>query len=61
MKVRITFKSEIVIEGKDLGEVKAKFEEIPIFSSAALENNAEYIETVSVEDNDTYEDLSGQW
>ena len=61
MEVRITFKSEIVIEGKDLGEVKAKFEEIPIFSSAALENNAEYIETVSVEDNDTYEDLSGQW
>ena len=61
MEVRITFKSEIVIEGKDLGEVKAKFEEIPIFSSAALENNAEYIETVSIEDNDTYEDLSGQW
>ena len=61
MKVRVTFRSEIVLEGKDLDEIKQKFEGIPLFSSAALENNADYIETLSVEDNDTYEDLSGQW
>lgn len=58
MRVRITFRSEISIEGKDLAEVVSKFEGMPLFSADALEEGcAEYLEMVSMDDEDTGEDL----
>lgn len=58
MNVRIAFRSELFIEGKDLAEVVSKFEGMPLFSADALEEgSAEYIEMVSIEDEDTGEDL----
>ncbi len=58
MRVRITFRSEISIEGKDLEEVVRKFEGMPLFSADALEEgSAEYIEMTSMDDEDTGEDL----
>ena len=58
MKVRITFRSELSIEGEDLAEVVSKFERMPLFSGEALEEGcAEYLEMVSMDDEDTGEDL----
>lgn len=58
MNVRITFRSELFIKGKDLAEVVSKFEGMPLFSADALEEgSAEYIEMVSMDDEDTGEDL----
>lgn len=46
------------IEGKDLAEVVRKFEGMPLFSADALEEGcAEYLEMVSMDDEDTGEDL----
>ena len=57
MKVRITFRSEIVLEGNDLEDVANKWSGIPLFSDEATANGAEFIELVSVEDADTCKDL----
>lgn len=61
MKVRITFRSEVILEGDTLGEVSSKWEGLPIFSTEALDNGAEFIETVSVEDADTFEDIMSEF
>lgn len=62
MKVRITFRSELFIEGEDLSEVVSKFESLPLFSAEALEGgHAEYIELVSMDDEETGEDLMQQY
>lgn len=62
MKVRITFRSELFIEGEDLSEVVSKFESMPLFSAEALEGgHAEYIGLVSMDDEETGEDLMQQY
>ena len=62
MKVRITFRSELYIEGKDLEEVIGKFEDMPLFSADALEEgHADYVELVSIDDEDTGDDLMQQY
>jgi hypothetical protein len=58
MKARITFRSEIVVEGNDLEEIKQKFEGLNLCTK---EGNGDFVELVSVEDNDTYEDLMEEW
>lgn len=58
MKVRITFRSELFIDGEDLSEVVRKYETMPLFSGEALEEgSAEFIELVSMDDEETGEDL----
>ena len=49
MKLRITFRSEIVVEGEDLKDTLNKFENLEIFSEEAKKCGAEYIETISTE------------
>lgn len=62
MEARITFRSEIYIEGKDIGDIEDKFQNIPLFSADALEKyGAEFIEVVSVEDADSNKDLTNKW
>lgn len=62
MRVRITFRSELFIEGENLETVVSKFVSMPIFSTDALENgHAKYIELVSMDDEDTGEDLMPQY
>ena len=57
-KVRITFSTEVYINGKDLAEIKDKWENLPLFSAEAVEEaDADFVELVSVEDADTYEDI----
>ena len=62
MEARITFRSEIFIKGKDINEIRQKWEYMPIFCADALEDaSANVIDVVSVEDSSTYEDLSDEF
>ena len=61
MEVRIKFSADIYIEGADMAEVKAKFEDMPLFSIDALDCGVEYSETLLIEDADTCEDLSKEF
>jgi len=58
MKARITFRSEIVVEGNNLEEIKQKFEGLNLCTK---EGNGDFVELVSVEDNDTFTDLMKEW
>ena len=61
-EVRITFRSEVYIKGETIEEIRDKWDELGLFSADALENHyAEFVELVSVEDAETYEDLSKEF
>lgn len=57
MEVRITFRSEVYLEGKDLEEIKSKFEQMDLNNDSGME----FVELVSVEDANTYEDLTHEY
>ena len=62
MEARITYRYEIYIEGEDLNDIKKKWLDAdltPKFVDVAPEGveDGGFVETVSVEDADTYEDL----
>lgn len=62
MRVRIKFSADIYIEGKDMSEVRDRFESIPLFSSDALLNGyAEFNELLLVEDAYTNKDLMEEY
>ena len=61
MKVRITFRSEVYIEGDTLRDIKEKWESIPLYSQDAEKADADFIELISVEDTDNYSDLMSKW
>lgn len=62
MEIRITFTSEVVIKGRNMEEVRDKWEEMPLFADEAeKEYGAEFIEVVSVENNQTDDDMMMQW
>ena len=60
IEVRITFKSEVYISGKDYGEIMEKFQSLPIFSFEALDNDADFCDLISVErvDDDSLDDVT---
>lgn len=57
MEVRITFRSEVYIEGETIEEIREKWEELPIFSADALDKHADFVELTSVENAEDYTDL----
>lgn len=62
MDVRITFRSEVYVSGDTMDEIRDKFEDMQIFDSNAInENDAAFIELISVEDAETYEDLEREY
>lgn len=62
MRVRIKFSADVYIEGKDMSEVKEKFDCMPLFSADALLNGyAEFNELLLVEDAETYNDLMEEY
>ena len=62
MKVRITFRSEVFVSGRSMREVVQKFEDTPLFSEdARKELHADFVELVSVENDDTGEDLMQEY
>ena len=60
MKARITFRSEIVIEGKDISEIRDKWFKLNIYSNEANALGMRFIETNSVEDAETFEDIKSK-
>jgi hypothetical protein len=61
MEVRITFRSEIFLEGKDMKEIVEKWENIRLFSGEAVAEGANFIEVDTVEDADTYDDMLNEF
>lgn len=57
MEVRITFRSEIFLDGKDMKEIVEKWENIRLFSGEAVAEGADFIEVDTVEDVDTFDDV----
>lgn len=61
MEVRIKFSADIYVKGESIKEIREKFESMPLFTVEALDNFAEYGETLLIEDAETYQDLSDEW
>jgi len=55
---RVTFRSEVTIKGRSLEDAKLKFEYMSLYDP---NSGCQYVETTSVEDIDTNEDLTDQW
>lgn len=60
MEVRITFRSEVYIEGDNLEEIRNKWEDLNLYSQEAKEKaHIDFVELVSAErvDDDSYDDV----
>lgn len=58
MEVRITYRSEIIIKGDSLKEIEDEWESLNLTSK---EGNSKFVELCSVEDAETYEDLTNEF
>lgn len=61
MKVRITFRTECMIEAESLAEAKSIWESTKAVPRDTKNAKFEYIETVSIEDGDTYQDIEHEF
>lgn len=63
MEVRITYKSEVYIQGDTLEDIKRTLENINLDDVEHEENVTDYgfVELISVEDADSYEDLTSKF
>ena len=63
MEVRITWRSEVYIKGDNLAEIKEKWEELNLMPIIGNDDvvGFDFVELVSVEDADTYEDMMGDF
>ena len=61
MKVRIVFRSDIVIEGETMEQVVEKWQMMPLYSSEACHHNVNFQEIEVVEDANTYDDFMTQF
>ena len=59
IEVRVTFRSEVYINGKTMEEIKEKWEVLPLFSADALDHSADICELVTAErvDDGSYDDV----
>ena len=61
MEVRITFRSEVYIEGDNLEEIRNKWEDLDLYSQEAKEKaRIDFVELVSAErvDDDSYDGVT---
>jgi hypothetical protein len=64
MTARITFRSEIFIEGKNLKEIRDKFETLPFYDIDFNDDKVYdygYCEYISVENADSYKDIMNEY
>ena len=61
MKVRITYRTECMIEAESLAEAKSIWESVTAVPRDTKNAKFEFIETVSVEDGDTYQDIEHEF
>ena len=59
-EVRIKFSADVYIQGKDIDEIKSKFECMRLFADTD-DANIEFNEVLLVEDADTNKDLMDEW
>lgn len=57
MKVRITFRSEVYLEGDNLDDIRKEWENLDLYSEDALKHSADFVELVSADDEDSGNDL----
>ena len=60
-KIRLRFSAEIYIKAENIQEAREKWEGMQLFSQEALECEAEFIDFESIEDAETYKDISEEW
>lgn len=58
MKLRITFRSEVYVEGKTMRDCIKQWAEMPLYHP---DNKCSLVELSSIEDADTYEDKMNEW
>lgn len=61
MQVRISFRSEVVVEGDTIEQVCEKWQMMPLYSDEAYQHGIEFIEVDAVEDAETYKDLKHEF
>ena len=61
MEARIVFDAHIYIDGKDINEIREKFEDMPLFSIQALDFGIEFIDYLAIENADNNEDLTNEF
>lgn len=61
MKVRIAFRSDLIIEGETMKDVRKKWEEISLYSKEAEESGVGFIEIDAIEDADTYDNVEEEF
>lgn len=58
MKARITFRSEIYIDGDDAKDIMRKFMLMNLYSKEAISHSIDFVEINSMEDEDNIDILS---
>lgn len=58
MKLRITFRSEMYVEGETMEDCISQWERTPLYPP---KTNCSFVEISSIEDADTYEDKTNEW
>ena len=59
MKIRVTYRCEVYIEGNSVEDCKSKFDKMPLFNPAAEIYRPSFVEISSAErvDDDSYTDV----
>lgn len=62
MELRITYRSEIYIQGDDIADIKSKFEETDLYAETE-HGKPDFVELVSVErvDDGSYKDVLNEF
>jgi predicted RNA-binding Zn-ribbon protein involved in translation (DUF1610 family) len=60
MELRIKFNASVVINGKNLSDIRSKWENLPLWSEEAQKCSAEFCEVELVDDED-FEDLTSKF
>ena len=61
MEVKFKLSFDVYVEGKDMKEIREKFDGMPLFTVEALDSGAEISELLLVENAETYEDLMKEY
>ena len=63
MKIRVTYRCEVYIEGNSVEDCKSKFDKMPLFNPAAEIYNPSFVEISSAErvDDDSYTDVMNEF
>ncbi len=61
MKIRLTYRVEAFIEGDDMTDIKNKWHKQMPVPDDTEDIGFDFVEMVSIEDADTYEDMTNEW